>query len=204
MPFVAVQAHGRAEQWVNAQGVLPALTLVHDLELQSAGPMREAFAERCAEQIAQWLNDPTNGFQVPGQPLQRLRPQDIAILVRTGTEAAAMRRALQRRQLASVYLSDKDSVFQSDEARDLVYWLRAVATPQDATLVRAALALPSLGLSLAQLAELARDDALFDAQVEAALAMLQRHGARAMALSGDDPSDAWLPLLERRPARRAS
>ena len=173
LPFVAVQAHGRAEQWVNADGVLPALTLVHDLELQSAGPMREAFAERCAEQIAQWLNDPTNGFQVPGQPLQRLRPQDIAILVRTGTEAAAMRRALQRRQLASVYLSDKDSVFQSDEARDLVYWLRAVATPQDATLVRAALALPSLGLSLAQLAELARDDALFDAQVDALRALRQ-------------------------------
>ncbi len=173
LPFVAVQAHGRAEQWVNAQGVLPALTLVHDLELQSAGPMREAFAEHCAEQIAQWLNDPTNGFQVPGQPLQRLRPQDIAILVRSGTEAAAMRRALQRRQLASVYLSDKDSVFQSDEARDLVYWLRAVATPQDATLVRAALALPSLGLSLAQLAELVRDDALFDAQVDALRALRQ-------------------------------
>ena len=44
----------------------------------------------------------------------------------------------------------------------------------------------------------------FDAPLEAALAMLQRHGARAMALSTDDASDAWLPLLDRRPARRVS
>lgn len=44
----------------------------------------------------------------------------------------------------------------------------------------------------------------FDAPLETALAMLQRHGARAMALSTDDASDAWLPLLDRRPARRAS
>lgn len=94
--------------------------------------------------------------------MQRLRPRDIAILVRTGTEAAAMRRALQKRNVASVYLSDKDSVFQSDEARDLVHWLRAVAAPQDATLVRAALALASVGLPLDTLAQLASDDVAFD------------------------------------------
>src|SRR5690606_41633942 len=44
----------------------------------------------------------------------------------------------------------------------------------------------------------------FEAPLEAALALLQRHGARAMALSGHDPSDAWLPTLERGTARRAS
>ena len=163
LPFIAVQAHGRTEQWVGGDGAaMPAITLAHDLEMQSAGRMRYAFAERCAEQIAQWLNDPGNGFQEKGQPLQRLRPQDIAILVRTGTEAAAMRRALQKRNVASVYLSDKDSVFQSDEARDLVHWLRAAATPQDATLVRAALALASVGLPLDVLAQLASDDVAFD------------------------------------------
>src|SRR2546427_4717134 len=33
------------------------------------------------------------------------------------------------RAVASVYLSDQDSVFASDEAHDLLYWLRAVAAP---------------------------------------------------------------------------
>ena len=166
LPFVAVTAKGRKEQWVNRQGPLPAVTLVHDLELQSMGAVRQAFAERCAEQIVGWLNDPDNGFAQDGQPLQRLRPSDIALLVRTGKEAAALRRALQKRGVVSVYLSDKDSVYQSDEARDLVHWLRAVANPQDSGLVRAALALTSVGLPLGELARLATEDEVFDAQVQ--------------------------------------
>lgn len=173
LPFVEVAAHGRQEQWVGAGAAMPAITLVHDLEMQSAGHTRYAFAQRCAEQIVVWLNDPTNGFQEEGKPLERLRPQDIAILVRTGTEAAAMRRALQKRNVASVYLSDKDSVFQSDEARDLVHWLRAVAAPQDATLVRAALALASVGLALDVLARLATQDDWFDEQADTLRALRQ-------------------------------
>ncbi len=166
LPFVDVSANGRPETWVNAGGAMPAITLVHDLELQSMGQARKVFAERCAEQIVGWLNDPTNGFAREGQPLQRLRPSDIAILVRIGKEAAALRRALQKRGVASVYLSDKDSVYQSDEARDLVHWLRAVATPQDSQLVRAALALASVGLPLDALARLATDDEVFDGHVQ--------------------------------------
>ena len=38
----------------------------------------------------------------------------------------------------------------------------------------------------------------FVAPVEAALASLQARGIRAMELSSADPSDAWLPLLDRR------
>ena len=45
--------------------------------------------------------------------------------------------------------------------------------------------------------------AAFETPIETALAQLQRQGARVMALSTDDPSDAWLPLLARTPARRA-
>ncbi len=166
LPFVEVKAQGRKEKWLNAHGELPAITLVHDLKLQSLGQAQKWFSDRCAEQIAGWLIDPANGFTRDGKEFQRLRPQDIAVLVRTGKEAAAVRRALQKRNVASVYLSDKDSVYQSDEARDLLHWLRAVATPQDAGLVRAALALGSVGLSLAELALLATDDEVFDEQIQ--------------------------------------
>jgi ATP-dependent exoDNAse (exonuclease V) beta subunit len=87
----------------------------------------------------------------------------VAVLVRTGREAAAVRRELRRRQVASVYLSDKDSVFNSVEAHDLLRWLRAVASPRDVRLARAALATRSLGLSVAELQQLAADDEAFDA-----------------------------------------
>lgn len=162
LPFAAVEAKGRPDRWVCGGGDMPAITVVYDLQLQSMGQARKAFAERCAQQVVEWLNDPANGFEREGQPFQRLSSKDIAILVRTGKEAAAVRRALQKRNVASVYLSDKDSVFQSDEARDLVHWLCAVATPQDAGLVRAALALTSVGLSLSMLSRLANEDTVFD------------------------------------------
>lgn len=148
LPFEAVAAKGRDEVFQADGGVAPALLIHHDLALRGTGEVRRLFAARCAERIVAWLNDEHAGFQAPGKDFQRLRPADIAVLVRTGREAAEVRRALRRRGVASVYLSDKDSVFASDEARDLLHWLRAAASPLDARLVRAALATRTVGLSI--------------------------------------------------------
>jgi exodeoxyribonuclease V beta subunit len=170
LPFTQVQAHGLATQLVDTSGPLPALTLVHDLELHNSQAMRQQFSERCATQVVAWLGNADTGF-VPaetavGTPFTRLRPADIAILVRTGKEATAIRVALERRGVASVYLSDRDSVFDSPEAHDLVHWLRAVANPQDVRLVRAGLATATLGLDLNTLGWLAHDDEAFDQRSE--------------------------------------
>ena len=179
LPFVQVQAHGRREQLVCSNGPVPAMTLVHDLELRNGDDTRRLFAARCAEQIVRWLNDSQAGLVERGaggeplQPLKPLRPADIAVLVRTGKEAAAVRRELARRSVASVYLSDRDSVFDSEEAQDLVHWLRAVATPQDVRLVRAGLATRTVGLSLDELGWLASNDEAFDTRVEQ---LRQLHG----------------------------
>jgi len=76
------------------------MTLVHDLEIHNSEGMRKLFAARCAEQIVSWLNDPQAGFAEqsaagePGKAFKPLRPADIAVLVRTGKEAAAVRREL--------------------------------------------------------------------------------------------------------------
>ncbi len=87
----------------------------------------------------------------------RLRPADIAVLVRTGKEAAAVQRERRRRRVTSVYLSDKDSAFASPEARDLLHWLRA--RPSRSTCAwRARLATRTVGLSIDELRVLARDD----------------------------------------------
>jgi len=166
LPFEPVAAKGRDEVFRADGGVAPALLIHHDLALRGTGEVRRLFAARCAERIVAWLNDEHAGFQAPGKDFQRLRPADIAVLVRSGREAAEVRRALRRRGVASVYLSDKDSVFASDEARDLLHWLRAAASPLDARLVRAALATRTVGLSIAELAWLASSDAAFDARSE--------------------------------------
>ena len=185
LPFSPVLARGRAEQLVDASGNVPALSLVLDDHLRDSNSSQRLFAARCAERIVSLLNDPQAGFlpvpdtahppgDGPPQPgFARLRPADIAVLVRTGREAAAVRRELRRRQVASVYLSDKDSVFDSAEAHDLQRWLAAVASPLDTRLVRAALATRLIGLPVAELLRLARDDEAFDARSEL---LRQLHG----------------------------
>lgn len=166
LPFVKVQANGRKESFVTSGDLVPAMTLVHDLDIRNSQDCRKVFAERCAEQIVTWLNDQSTGFSETDQPFQPLRPADIAVLVRTGKEANAVRKELARRAVASVYLSDKDSVFDSDVAKDLVHWLKAVAAPQDVRLVRAGLAIRTIGLSLDELQWLAINDDAFDARNE--------------------------------------
>ena len=183
LPFVRVRANGRKEVLCTASGALPAMTLVHDLSISNADGVRKRFAARCAEQIANWLNDAQAGFAQEGQPLKPLRPADIAILVRTGKEAEAVRRELARRAIASVYLSDKDSVFESVVAHDLLHWLRAVAAPQDVRLVRAGLATRTIGLSLNELGWLASNDDAFDArsaQLRQLRSIWQTQGVLAM------------------------
>ncbi len=166
LPFVAVEAAGRAEWFVTSEGDCPALTLALDEELASAKIHMRQFAARCAERIVTLLNDTEAGFQHPVKGFRRLRPADIAVLVRTGREGAAVKRELRRRHVASVYLSDTESVFDSEEARDLLPWLRAVASPRDAGLARAAFGTRSVGLSIEELAELAADDVAFDLRSE--------------------------------------
>jgi exodeoxyribonuclease V beta subunit len=166
LPFVPVAASGRPEHFQTANGPVDALTLTHDLELRSSEQHRRLFAALCAERISTWLNDGQAGFVEPDKALQRLRPADIAVLVRTGKEAQAVRCELRRRGVASVYLSDKDSVFDSGEAHDLLHWLHAVAEPLDVRRVRAGLATRMVGLTLDELLCLASDDDALDARSE--------------------------------------
>ncbi|MDE2119762.1 MAG: exodeoxyribonuclease V subunit beta [Betaproteobacteria bacterium] len=166
LPFVEVQARGRDEQWVGAGGAaLPALTVEYDTELRTAGAARAEFASACAEHIVGLLADPTCGLRGPGG-LERLRPRDIAVLVRTRVESECVRAELRRRGVASVYLSEQESVFASAEARDLLAWLRAVAEPRDARLARAGFASATLDLPLSELEALAHDDQVFEQRAE--------------------------------------
>lgn len=167
LPFIRVDANGRDQTLEDSHGEVPAMTLAYSTsQIQSGDQMRETFSALCAEQIVTWLNDRQAGFAENDKPFKSLRPADIAVLVRTGKEANAVRTQLRRRGVASVYLSDSDSVFESDEARDLYFWMRAVAMPRNVRFVRAALATRLIGFTLEQLEHVARIEEVFDVYAE--------------------------------------
>ena len=185
LPFVAVGARGLREVLRTQTGDVPPCTLAcWQGEALSKDEYRSIFAEHCAAQIVDWLNDAGCGFyHEETGAFRRLLAADIAILVHDGYEAAAMRSALRERGLPSVYLSERDSVFASPEAADLLIWLRALIAPQDGVQVRTALATSLLARTLAEQAQLADDDDSFTQHSEALQALRsvwQRQGVLAM------------------------
>ena len=129
----------------------------------------EQMAAAAASAVTRWLTQARagcTGFADADGGFRRLKPKDIAILVRTGDEAKTMRTALAARGIHSVYLSDRDSVLETQEASDLLDWLKACAAPTDEGLVRAALATNTFGLPLAELDRLQQDELGWDAVIE--------------------------------------
>ncbi|AQU83124.1 MULTISPECIES: exodeoxyribonuclease V subunit beta [unclassified Halomonas] len=179
LPFLSVDAKGRDEQLVHQGQPLPAMTLwplASDESLSKTAYQTE-MAERCATYMVELLaagqggdNGETSGFQ-KGDDLTPLKPSDIAVLVNGLQEARAIRLALASRGVKSVYLSDHDKVFSSPMAKQVERWLRACAEPlassrQAEAHLRAALATPVLGLSLADLDHLQQNELAWEAQVE--------------------------------------
>ncbi|QJI42513.1 exodeoxyribonuclease V subunit beta [Pseudomonas sp. ADAK2] len=170
VPFLPVASQGRKEVLqVEGQSV-PALNIWH---LSADQPLsgvvyRQQLAAACASEITALLNGGQQGhagFIQDGKDFRGLLPADIAILVRDGKEAQAVRGELSARGVRSVYLSDKDSVFAAQEAHDLLTWLKACAEPDVERPLRAALACITLNLSLAELDQLNRDELAWEARV---------------------------------------
>ncbi|AOY01806.1 exodeoxyribonuclease V subunit beta [Jeongeupia sp. USM3] len=170
LPFTEVAAKGRDDAFVVDGEDVAALTCWF-AEHESRGDYTQAMAATCASEIVRLLAlaqagragfDPADAAETARRPL---RAGDIAVLVNTGKEAQALRQALAARRVRSVYLSDKESVFQSPQADELQRWLAACAEPENDRLLRAALATPSLALSWADLDALGQNEALWEARV---------------------------------------
>jgi exodeoxyribonuclease V beta subunit len=176
IPLEPAKAKGRDEQLVVRGRSVDGMTL---WRLSQDGPVAKhgtegylaRMAEATAAEIVRLLHlaqetPPAAGFQSPTGEMKPLRPADMAILVRDGVEARVMRHALARRSVRSVYLSDKDSVFATDEARDLLYLLQACAEPERRRLLRTALATAALALSWERLDRYCSDEQAWEAEVE--------------------------------------
>ena len=88
------------------------------------------------------------------------------MLVRSRQEAALIRDALTSLNIPSVYLSNRDSVFETLEAQEMLWVLQAVLAPERESTLRSALASSMLGLNARDIDALNCDEAARDAVVE--------------------------------------
>ncbi len=95
-----------------------------------------------------------DGAKIEERPLA---PKDIAVLVRTRRDGAALRRVLAASGVAAVSVA-RDSIYASDEAAALEPLLAAALSPRDRGLARLALASPLLGLGYADIARVVGDE----------------------------------------------
>lgn len=99
----------------------------------------------CAAEIARLLR---SGARLGPNPIA---PPDIAVLTHKHTEAEAMRRLLGQWKIPAV-LQQKQSIFKSEEARDLARLLRALLEPFHRPLAGAALTTSLFGWTASRLA----------------------------------------------------
>jgi len=120
----------------------------------------EALAlDDCADRIAELLGD---GHAIDGRPVG---PGDVAVLLSTHAEVAALRERLDRRGVPCAG-SGRGSVFAGATAADLVLLLHAVCEPGDAAAVRGALSTRLLGADYRALIDWEREPAAFERERE--------------------------------------
>lgn len=176
VPFVEVDAQGQKETLViDGEEVIDALQLwlsdnPDDSDKAIAkGLYNEQQASACASYIVHLLQGADagkTGICQPGGELQPLRSADIAILVNSRFEGYLVQQHLRARGVPSVYLSDRNSVYDTAVAQDVLSILFACAHPEQRQALTNALYTRLLDVSVDELASLQHDDLAWDRRVE--------------------------------------
>ncbi|MDC9580052.1 exodeoxyribonuclease V subunit beta [Xenorhabdus sp. PR6a] len=135
----------------------------------SKGEYEQHMARQCAAQIRDWLQAGQEGKALLYQAKDKQRPvmaADITVLVRNRREASLIRKELNTLKIPSVYLSNRESVFDTPEAKDLLWLLQAVLAPEKARELRSALASSLFGLNAQQIDQLNHDETAWDRLVD--------------------------------------
>ncbi|HEE2589913.1 exodeoxyribonuclease V subunit beta [Klebsiella sp. R28] len=133
-----------------------------------SGDYQTFMAQLCATQIRDWLSAGQRGRALlwRGETSRPVQASDITVLVRNRLEAAQVREALQTLGIPSVYLSNRDSVFETLEAQELLWLLQAVLAPERENTLRSALATSMFGLTALDIENPNQDEQAWDALVE--------------------------------------
>ncbi len=199
--FHPVQASARnPDDGVRRAGAASPGLCVHWLPADPGGKSRRAKEDdtisaiaTCVAEIAAWLN---HGELEENGVRRRVRPNDIAVLVRLNKQITLVRDALARAGIAAASQSN-DSVFRSEAANEVLALLEAFAHPADPARLRAALATRLLGGTVSQLERMEADEAQARAWQERI-----EHAAQTWQQRG--PLPALLPFLTGAAAERLS
>lgn len=168
MPVKSADQDGQLAFEVESK-VQPALSLWQiPSEGCSLAEYQQTMAECCAAQVRDWLmaGQRESALLVTANGRRPVSASDIAILVRTGKEAALVRDALSALGVASVYLSNRESVFSVPEAQDVLWFLQAALSPEQERALRAALASGMMGLDAAQIDAINQDERQWEALID--------------------------------------
>ncbi|MBK4785595.1 MAG: exodeoxyribonuclease V subunit beta [Pantoea sp. Pent] len=134
----------------------------------SVSEYQQLMAQQCAADISRWLQAGQQQRALLGKtPDQRpVQASDITVLVRSRNEANLIRAALNQLGIPSVYLSNRDSVYTTSEARELLWLLQAILAPEQERMLRTALATSLFAFDAAQLDALDQDARGWDALVD--------------------------------------
>jgi len=129
---------------------------------------QQLMARQCAAQIRNWLTagQQQKAWLVSPKGREPVQASDITVLVRSRAEAALIRDALSGLNIPSVYLSNRDSVFETAEAKDILWLLQAVLAPEHERTLRSAMATGVIGLDALTLDSLSKNEQAWDALVD--------------------------------------
>ncbi|WP_439328388.1 exodeoxyribonuclease V subunit beta [Lonepinella sp. BR2357] len=138
----------------------------------SESEIKQLFADTCANTIAQWLKSAEKRTAVFAKGVLSLleakpvQDNDIAVLVENWREAELIQQSLRKRGIASVYLSDRSNIFDSDEAVELSRILQACLTPQNTRAILNALSTSLFALTADEINQVKQQDSLLEKWVE--------------------------------------
>lgn len=166
IPFLPVEAQGKSKALRLDGETAPVL---HCWQLSgqptfNRGDYQSKMARATAAEIHRLLTLAREGKALIGS--EPVKAGDIAVLVRTGAEGKLVQQELARLAIASVYLSNRESVLEQVEAREILLILHACQNPSEERSLRAALATGLFDLDAKALDELASDERAWESAVQ--------------------------------------
>lgn len=168
IPFLPMESATRNNQKtliINDQEANALTTYLLPETITTITDYQEHMANCCAKEIVSWLTD-SSIFICDKDGKRPVTTSDIAILVRTGQEAEIIQQKLAIYGVKSVYLSNRNSVFSSNEAQDVLSLLQAVLMPENEAALRLALMTRLLGQTMTELEQLIDDQDQWENLVE--------------------------------------
>ncbi len=137
-------------------------------KLISANNYQQLMARLCATKIRDWLTAGQKGqaWLYNGIFRRSVQASNITVLVRNRNEADLVCNALSALSIPSCYLSNQDSIFDTPEAKDLLWLLQAVLAPEKQYKLRSAMATGLMGLDAIKISALTNDEYVWNALVD--------------------------------------